>query len=43
MTSQDKAFNDPEVAALRMYDENSANALRDLLFGDDLSKRNKWN
>jgi hypothetical protein len=41
-STQDKSFNDPEVAALRMYDESSANYLKDLIFGDDLSKRAKW-
>jgi len=41
-STQDKSFNDPEVASLRMFDESSANYLKDLLFGDDLSKRAKW-
>lgn len=35
-------FSDPEVAKLRQFDESSSNYLKDMLFGDDLSKRQKW-
>mgnify|MGYP002630729536 CR=1 FL=1 len=42
MSTFDKSFTDPDVAVLRQYDESAANYLKDILFGDDLSKRQKW-
>ena len=42
MSTNDKSFTDPDVAALRQYDESASNYLKDILFGDDLSKRQKW-
>ena len=32
----------PEVTALRQYDRESSEFLRDMLFGDKLEKRDKW-
>ena len=36
------AHNHPEVAVLRQYNPHAAEFLRDLLFGDQLEKREKW-
>jgi acyl-CoA oxidase len=32
----------PEVEQLKLYDADASNYLRDMLFGDNLEKRNKW-
>ena len=36
------SFDHPDVAILRKYDKESSDYLRDMLFGDDLRKRDKW-
>ena len=40
--SANDPFNDPAVAALRNYDKESSDYLKDMLFGDKLEKRQKW-
>lgn len=42
MSTNQKSYDDPAVSVLRQYDESASKYLADMLFGDDLAKRQKW-